>query len=389
MKAQFTQQEQDYRETELGLLPKKWEVRKIKDLAEVKYGKSNPRDSGSIPVVGSSGVFSYTSKPLMNLPTIVIGRKGNAGKVWLFLEPCFPSDTTFYLEWKEKVDVKYLFRYLTFRPLSGEHAKTTVPSLTRPDLENQKVPLPPIHEQEKIVFVLSTIQSAREKTETVINSLRELKKSLMKHLFTYGAVSPENSDKVKTRETESGVIPEGWKFTKLGEICTYRTGKLNSEASTKFGKYPFFTCSQETSRIDTYSFDQEALLLAGNNARGIYSVKYYNGKFDAYQRTYILTIKNKEQVNYKYLLFELTRKLETLRKQSLGSTTKYLTAGIITELDILIPPKSEQEQIALILSSVNSEIESEERRKESLDELFKSMLHDLMSARIRVNNFGG
>ena len=79
-----------------------------------------------------------------------------------------------------------------------------------------------------------------------------------------------------------------WRECKLGEIATYRTGKLNSNASTENGKYPFFTCSPITAKIDNYAFDEEALLLAGNNANGIFSLKYYKGKFNAYQRTYLI-----------------------------------------------------------------------------------------------------
>lgn len=72
---------------------------------------------------------------------------------------------------------------------------------------------------------------------------------------------------------------------KLSELVSFKTGKLNSNAAVLNGKYPFFTCSQETYLTNTYSFDCECCLLGGNNANGVYPLKYYNGKFDAYQRT--------------------------------------------------------------------------------------------------------
>lgn len=83
-----------------------------------------------------------------------------------------------------------------------------------------------------------------------------------------------------------------WKDTLLSEIATFTTGKLNSNAEVVNGNYPFFTCSPTTLRIDHYNFDTEALILAGNNANGVFSLKYYNGKFNAYQRTYIISIKD-------------------------------------------------------------------------------------------------
>jgi len=77
-----------------------------------------------------------------------------------------------------------------------------------------------------------------------------------------------------------------WPFVHLGDVVEFRTGKLDSNQAVDYGEYPFFTCSPETLQIDRFSFDTEAVLLAGNNANAIYPVKYYKGKFDAYQRTY-------------------------------------------------------------------------------------------------------
>jgi len=76
-----------------------------------------------------------------------------------------------------------------------------------------------------------------------------------------------------------------WRTEKLGDIARFKTGKLDSNAAVLGGKYPFFTCSQETLRTNTFSFDTECVLLAGNNAAGIFPLKYFDGKFDAYQRT--------------------------------------------------------------------------------------------------------
>ena len=80
---------------------------------------------------------------------------------------------------------------------------------------------------------------------------------------------------------------------KLSEVASLRTGKLDSNAAVANGEYPFFTCAQETYRIDNYAFDTEAVLLGGNNAEGIFPLKYYNGKFNAYQRTYVIESRDK------------------------------------------------------------------------------------------------
>jgi type I restriction enzyme S subunit len=84
-----------------------------------------------------------------------------------------------------------------------------------------------------------------------------------------------------------------------------KTGKLDSNAAELNGEYPFFTCSPETLRINTFAFDTEAVLLAGNNADGIYPLKYYNGKFNAYQRTYIIESLDDNRLNVKFLYYLL------------------------------------------------------------------------------------
>ena len=110
--------------------------KKISQFAKVKYGKQKPKIVGPIPVVGSSGIYAGCKDALINFPTLIVGRKGTAGAVHLFLEPCWPSDTTFYLEWiSDEVKPKFLYYYMLTHLLSGEHAKTTMPSLQRQDLE--------------------------------------------------------------------------------------------------------------------------------------------------------------------------------------------------------------------------------------------------------------
>ncbi len=133
----------------------------------------------------------------------------------------------------------------------------------------------------------------------------------------------------------------------LGEICDISTGKLNSNASSIDGKYPFFTCSKEVFKINEYAYDCEALLLAGNNAAGVYDVKHYLGKFNAYQRTYIITIKNNfiDRIIYSFIKYQLEGELKNLQKLSKGAQTKYLTLGVVQDVEIIMPPIELQEQI--------------------------------------------
>ncbi|CAD5942874.1 Type I restriction enzyme EcoEI M protein [Planktothrix agardhii] len=129
-------------------------------------------------------------------------------------------------------------------------------------------------------------------------------------------------------------------IVQLGDICDIKTGKLNSNASVDGGAYPFFTCSKEVFKIDQYAFDCEAILLSGNNASGDFDVKYYHGKFNAYQRTYIITIKPEflDKITYQILRYILNANLLDLKNKSIGGLTKYLTLGMITSIEIPILP---------------------------------------------------
>ena len=235
--------------------------------------------------------------------------------------------------------------------------------------------LPPLPEQRAIAHVLQTIQEAKAARQRELALERERKAALMDYLFSYGTKDEPR------KQTEIGEIPESWEVVRLEDVCTFTTGKLNSEQATADGQYPFFTCSQETFRIDSYSFDQEAILLAGNNARGIYSVKYYKGRFDAYQRTYVITVRDTKRLSYRYFLYDLCLRLELLRKQSIGATTKYLTAPIIKNLGLTLPPLSEQLMISSVLWSCDEKIAALEQETERLDELFHAMLDELMTGK--------
>src|SRR4030042_4994237 len=138
----------------------------------------------------------------------------------------------------------------------------------------------------------------------------------------------------------------GWKEYKLGDIATYATGKLNSNAAVANGDYPFFTCSPETLQIDKYAFDREALILAGNNADGVFSLKYYKGKFNAYQRTYIISVIDDKKTDYKFLSYSLKTQLLNLETVSHGTATKYLTLPILNDIPVILPTLPEQRAIA-------------------------------------------
>ena len=157
-------------------------------------------------------------------------------------------------------------------------------------------------------------------------------------------------------------VPENWCWVKLGNICEIKTGRKDANHATEDGEYPFFTCASEPLKSPTYSFDGECILLAGNGAN-VGLALYYDGKLEAYQRTYVL---KSEYINMKYLLYNLNFRWKDYNEdKQFGSATNYIKLGNITEFEIPIPPLAEQERIVKRIESLFDKVD---RAVELVDE---------------------
>ncbi len=165
-------------------------------------------------------------------------------------------------------------------------------------------------------------------------------------------------------------------MTKLKDIVSFKTGKLNSNAACKNGDYPFFTCSQQTFKTNTFSFECEAVLLGGNNAAGVYPLKYFLGKFDAYQRTYIIETLDDNVLLNRFLFYTLRPKLSLMQSHSSGVTTKFLTLGILNNIEIEVPTTKIQEKIASILAAYDELIENNNKRIKILEEISQNLYQE-------------
>ena len=171
-----------------------------------------------------------------------------------------------------------------------------------------------------------------------------------------------------------------WKKVKLGDLCTFKTGKLNANAAVENGEYAFFTCSRETFKTDRYSFDGEALLIAGNGDVGF--TKYYVGKFDAYQRTYVLM---NFSVDAKYIYFYLQKYLPArIEAEMIGSAVPYIKLGTLSDMEIQVPESvEEQRRIASLLSRFDELIQLHEFKAENLIKAKQQIMSDILSGGLR------
>jgi type I restriction enzyme S subunit len=157
----------------------------------------------------------------------------------------------------------------------------------------------------------------------------------------------------------------------LTEVCNITTGKLDANAATINGAYPFFTCAPDPLRIDNYAFDDDAILLAGNNAQGNFHINRYCGKFNAYQRTYVITAKDGYDIDYIKYSIELS--LEHLKKVSQGSQTKFLTMQILNSFKVSDIPYTSQQKLIKSIKKIDQKIELNNRIIAELEAMAKTI----------------
>ena len=316
-----------------------------------KNQKNVENPNGQYPIYGSGGIMGYADKYLCEAETVIIGRKGSINNPIYVDEPFWNVDTAFGLVSDKNILIpKYLYYFCVKFDFNKLNTTVTIPSLTKANLLDVEMNLPTVEEQAVIVNTLDKVENIIGVRKQQLQKLNELVKARFVEMFG-------NSEYPKY---------------KWDDVFKTTTGKLDSNAMVEGGLYPFFTCAKEVYRINDYAFDQEALLLAGNNAAGKYDVKYYNGKFNAYQRTYVLSLKG-EWV-YPLFKYQLEDKLLYLQQQSLGGLTKYLTLKILGELEFIVPPIELQNQFAAFVEQVDKSKLHVQKSLGKLEILKKSLM---------------
>ena len=180
---------------------------------------------------------------------------------------------------------------------------------------------------------------------------------------------------METVTIHNEILPKGWNVKKLGDLSDITTGSKDVNEGNPKGQYPFFTCSRDVHASDSYSFDTEAILVAGNGVVG--ETKYYKGKFEAYQRTYVLS---NFKVNPLFLYFYLKGKLVAeLHRHISGSTMPYIKRGDLEGIEVPVPLNNEQQTIATILSKIQEAIENQDKILQTTTELKTTLMRKLFS----------
>ena len=297
-------------------------------------------------------------------------------------EIAYGSTEYFVFCGKEDVSDNDFVYYLTKTPLFRDTAiKSMVGSSGRQRaqmdvLENLKMLVPKdISDQRRIASILSSLDRKIELNNKINADLEEMAQAIFKNWF----VDFEPFKDGQFVDSELGMIPEGWKVVKLGDFFPVKTGKKDANTASVNGKYPFFSCSQNALCTDSYSFDCDAILVAGN---GDFNVKWYSGKFDAYQRTYVLIPYNKKLLALLY--YVVKRNLLTITSKARGSVIRFITKGNLTDFEFAIPRDLENNEIVDVFKSINEKIFANIKENSRLSLLRNTLLPRLMSGEIEV-----
>ena len=247
----------------------------------------------------------------------------------------------------------YAFSARPFREQIRRLAQgTKIYSINSHNFSECYIGIPCKEEQSKISNLLHTVDLRITTQIKIIEKLESLIKGLCQTLFNF----------------------EEYTTYFLGDICSITTGKLDANAMVENGKYPFFTCAEDVFSIDEYAFDTEALLISGNGANLGY-IHYYNGKFNAYQRTYVLD-KFAIDINYVRLYLESFLKYRIEQEKNTGNTP-YIVLGTLSKMKIKVPNTITQQKISQSIASLKEKLSIEKQSHKKYEEQKRYLLSNL------------
>ena len=361
------------------------EICKLSDIAKFTTGKLN---SNAAEPGGNYPFFTCAPEPLkigtyaFDTQAVILAGNNAEGDFHIqYFEGKFNAyQRTYVIEVVDKTntDIHYLFYALKMclRHFKWISQGTATKFLTAKILNAFVLPIPTYVEQKKIAAILSVLDEKIAINRAINDNLQQQAQALFKSWFVdYDSVS-----KFEFIESELGDIPYGWCIYTLSEFLPVITGKKNANVSSDKGLYPFFSCSQDFSWTNEYSFEGHAILVAGN---GDFNVKWYNGKFEAYQRTYVLIPSIERYTDWLY--YAVKYNLESITSAARGSVIKFITKGNLENFAFAAPENLEKCEIIDTFSSINRTIDNLTQENYRLAEIRDSLLPKFMAGEIDVS----
>ena len=332
-----------------------WEKQQLGELFRFKVGGDVSKlnwskvktDTYRYPIFANAdgdGLYGFADNFQYEAPAVTVTGRGNLGNAVLRTENFNAIVRLIVVELNDAFDGKFVEEAINYLNIFVE--STGVPQLTAPQLSNYELKYPSVYEQQKIASFLSAVDEKIRHLERRLELLQTYKHGVMQKLF---------SQEVRFRREDGSSFPD-WGYTNLGQLCRIQTGKKDVNQGNPKGVYPFFTCAKEPTFSDSYSYDTEAILIAGNGAVG--TSHHFKGKFEAYQRTYILLNFDGEMDThfiFHWIKFDFLR---TVFGNKQESAMPYIKLGMLQNFKVPVPFQAEQQKIAAFFSALGTKLDA-------------------------------
>ncbi|MFA4990780.1 MAG: restriction endonuclease subunit S [Candidatus Paceibacterota bacterium] len=378
-----------------------WTTKKLGEICEIIAGQAPPSDfynkeGKGIPFlrVNSFGeiypkVDSWTTKPLKlsRSSDVLLSVAGSVGFVNLGINACI-TRSIFALRPNKEILQKLLFYILKSKSkmLSEIGQGSAQRIITRKQIESFKIPLPPLPEQRKIVYVLDSIQDAIRAQEKIIEKTKELKKSLLNEIFNskiknqkWTKLENTNYFEIKLGGTPKTNVAEYWNG-KIYWITPNDLNKLHSQYISNTER----KITQKGLNAGSTLLPAGSIILSTRAPIGYLAILNEDMAFN--QGCKGIVVKKPNEVSNLYLFYYLSTQISKLRELGSGSTFRELSTSDLEQLSIPLVNIIQQREIAEILQTIDQKIEIEQKKKALYEELFKTMLNKLMTREIKVDN---
>lgn len=340
---------------------------------------------GKYPVVSSNSILGYHNEFKCS-ESVTIGRCGTLGMPQLILEKFWPCSTTLFVKDFKGNDIKYIYYLFLNLNINKVQSGSAVPIINRNHLHKKYIDIETDTRKQKLIAnTLFNIDKKIQLNNKINNELEKLAKFLYNYWFVQFDFPDENGRPYKSsggemvyNEELQREIPKGWEVKKLKELVNVITGKEDVNFSSLDGLYPFFSCSKNTLKCNQYAFDGYAVLIAGN---GDFNVKAYIGKFNAYQRTYVLIPDN--AIYHGLIYHNSINMINKFKKSSYGAIVKFIKKADIENVSIVLP---HNRYFLKILNIILNAIIEKDKQNHTLISLRDFLLPLLMNGQAVIND---
>ena len=353
-----------------------WKRFLLKDIVEIKAGGDLPpfwskekNDEFKFPIFSNSlenyGLYGYSKLPKITAKeSVTVTGRGSVG-IPVFRKGAYtPIVRLLTLIPKNSYVTDCKFLELAIQSIHIFIESTGVPQLTSPQIGAYRIVLTEYKEQQKIASLFCAVEQKINLLTKKKEALETYKKGLMQKIF---------SQELRFKREDGTDYPE-WEVTYLGELCSITTGKLDANAQVEDGRYLFFTCAKEVFRIDEYAFEGASLLISGNGANVGY-IHNYEGRFNAYQRTYVL---QNIGVNRHYLQYYLEQNLQRrIHREKKDGNTPYIVMSTLSMMKIALPSEIEANKIARAMMTIDESLKQLTKKLNSTIEQKKGLLQQM------------